>query len=213
MMPSPPLAKGRVITDQATLARAGCPARPDQLYAFKVFNELNARKPEEVNVFRGLMSNRVFLYVIAFTACVQVLLVELCGSFTSTVHLAWYKWLLCIGFGAVSMPLAAIIKFIPVPKQPIWSSWQQRDDLVFREGGSVMSMMLRQGSQKVDLQRSRSVKSTKFYTEFSVDNDKAPEPESCFLKLKKTICPLGVTPSASKDVENPNMRNNNQAWR
>ncbi|KAI5076551.1 hypothetical protein GOP47_0008616 [Adiantum capillus-veneris] len=178
----------------------------------KVCNELNARKPEEANVFRGLMANRVFLYVIAFTVAVQVLLVEFCGSFTSTVHLTWHRWLLCVALGAVSMPLAAIIKCIPVPKQPIWSSCQHRDDLVFRGGGSVMSMMLRQGSQKVDLQRSRSVKSTKFYTEFSVDGDKDSGPESCCVKLKKMLCPLGVTPSSSNDVENQNMRNNNQAW-
>ncbi|KAI5066196.1 hypothetical protein GOP47_0018820 [Adiantum capillus-veneris] len=179
----------------------------------QVFNELNARKPEEINIFQGLMTSRVFLYVIALTVAIQVLLVELCGSFTSTVHLPWHRWLLCVAFGAMSMPLGAIIKFIPVPKQPIWSSWQHRGDLVFREGGSVMSLMLRQGSQKVDLQKSRSVKSTKFYTEFSTDGENAPEPESFCLNLKKTFCPRGVTPSASNDVENPNMRNNNQAWR
>ena len=29
----------------------------------------------------------------------QVILVELCGSFTSTVNLSWHRWLLCIALG------------------------------------------------------------------------------------------------------------------
>lgn len=180
----------------------------------QVFNEVNARKPEEINVFKGIWTSKVFIYVIAGTVIVQVLLVEICGSFTSTVHLSWHRWLLCVAFGVVSMPLAAIIKCIPVPKQPIWSSWQHRDDLVFREGGSVMSMMLRQGSQKVDLQRTRSVKSTKFYTEFSLEGSTPlTDPDSCFQTFKRSICPLGIAPSASSDEENPNRRHSNEAWR
>ncbi|KAH7285103.1 hypothetical protein KP509_33G012900 [Ceratopteris richardii] len=180
----------------------------------QVFNEINARRMDELNVFTGLWNNKVFLYVILFTVVVQVLLVEFCGSFTSTVHLSWQRWLLCVGLGAGSVPLAAIMKCVRVPKRPVWSSWQNRDELVFREGGSVMSMMFRQGSQKVDLQRTRSVKSAKFYSDFTTNDTTASSPpDSCLQKLQKVICQLGTSPSASNDLENPGRRNNNEAWR
>ena len=37
----------------------------------QVFNELNARNMEDVNVLKGLLGNRIFLGVIVFTCVVQ----------------------------------------------------------------------------------------------------------------------------------------------
>ena len=39
----------------------------------QVFNEVNARKPDSMNVFDGLFTNKLFMYVILFTVTVQVL--------------------------------------------------------------------------------------------------------------------------------------------
>jgi hypothetical protein len=38
----------------------------------QVFNEINARKPDKINVLTGLFSNHLFLYVISFTSIAQV---------------------------------------------------------------------------------------------------------------------------------------------
>ncbi|KAH8939144.1 hypothetical protein BDL97_15G022200, partial [Sphagnum fallax] len=84
----------------------------------QVFNEINARKPDKINVLTGLFSNHLFLYVISFTSIAQVLIVEFAGNFTSTVKLDWQMWILCLILGVFSMPLAMLIKLIPVPDAP-----------------------------------------------------------------------------------------------
>ncbi|KAL2632288.1 hypothetical protein R1flu_016974 [Riccia fluitans] len=38
----------------------------------QVFNEVNARKPEDFNIFKGFFYNRLLLYVLIFTAGIQV---------------------------------------------------------------------------------------------------------------------------------------------
>lgn len=46
----------------------------------------------------------------------QVVIVEFLGTFASTVPLSWEFWVLSVVIGAVSMPIAAILKCIPVEK-------------------------------------------------------------------------------------------------
>lgn len=38
----------------------------------QVFNEINARKPDAFNVYEGLLTNKLFLNVMAFTCIMQV---------------------------------------------------------------------------------------------------------------------------------------------
>ncbi|XP_027344582.1 calcium-transporting ATPase 9, plasma membrane-type isoform X7 [Abrus precatorius] len=85
----------------------------------QIFNEFNARKPDEMNVFRGVTKNRLFMGIVGVTFILQIIIIEFLGKFTSTVRLDWKLWLasLCIGF--VSWPLAIAGKFIPVPKTPL----------------------------------------------------------------------------------------------
>ncbi|XP_057535535.1 calcium-transporting ATPase 9, plasma membrane-type-like [Amaranthus tricolor] len=85
----------------------------------QLFNEFNARKPEEMNVFKGVTSNRLFMGIIAVTLILQIVIIEFLGKFTSTVQLNWKLWLISIAVGMFSWPLAAIGKFIPVPKTPL----------------------------------------------------------------------------------------------
>ncbi|CAN8230013.1 unnamed protein product [Cochlearia groenlandica] len=85
----------------------------------QVFNEFNARKPDEINIFKGVLRNHLFVGIIAITIVLQVVIVEFLGTFASTTKLDWEMWLICIGIGSVSWPLAVVGKCIPVPKTPV----------------------------------------------------------------------------------------------
>ena len=54
--------------------------------------------------------------IIFATAAFQVVIVEFLGTFASTVPLNWQFWLLSVVIGAFSMPIAAILKCIPVER-------------------------------------------------------------------------------------------------
>lgn len=82
----------------------------------QVFNEFNARKLDEMNVFKGMTKNHLFMGIIGVTILLQVLIVEFLGKFTSTVRLNWKLWLVSLGIGFISWPLAVIGKLIPVPQ-------------------------------------------------------------------------------------------------
>ncbi|EFJ35914.1 hypothetical protein SELMODRAFT_78287 [Selaginella moellendorffii] len=111
----------------------------------QVFNEMNARNPEKLNVFKGFTSNRLFMGVILFTAIVQALLVEYGGTIVSTVHLEWNHWILCIILGAISLPLAALVKLIPIPDRPFseylifWRRKKHRKQKLLTRSGSKLS--------------------------------------------------------------------------
>ncbi|KAK7285638.1 hypothetical protein RJT34_20415 [Clitoria ternatea] len=82
----------------------------------QVFNEINSRDIEKINIFRGIFDSWVFLLIISATVAFQVVIVEFLGTFASTVPLIWQFWLLSLLIGAVSMPMAAILKCIPVER-------------------------------------------------------------------------------------------------
>lgn len=58
----------------------------------------------------------MFLGVMVCTVTFQVIIVEFLGNFASTVPLSWELWLVSILLGLVSMPLAVILKCIPVER-------------------------------------------------------------------------------------------------
>jgi len=82
----------------------------------QVFNEINSREMEKINVFRGMVTNWIFIAIIAATVLFQVVIVELLGTFASTVPLDWRLWLLSVGLGSVSLVVGAVLKCIPVAK-------------------------------------------------------------------------------------------------
>ncbi|KAK7336525.1 hypothetical protein VNO77_17068 [Canavalia gladiata] len=82
----------------------------------QVFNEINSRDIEKINVFRGMFDSWIFMLIIFATVIFQVVIVEFLGTFASTVPLNWQFWLLSVLIGAVSMPIAAILKCIPVQR-------------------------------------------------------------------------------------------------
>ncbi|CAN1198477.1 Calcium-transporting ATPase 10, plasma membrane-type [Linum perenne] len=68
----------------------------------QIFNEFNARKPDERNIFRGVTKNRLFIGIVAVTLILQVIIIEFIGKFTSTVKLNWKQWLISVAIGFVS---------------------------------------------------------------------------------------------------------------
>uniref|UniRef100_A0A7N0TGN1 Calcium-transporting ATPase n=1 Tax=Kalanchoe fedtschenkoi TaxID=63787 RepID=A0A7N0TGN1_KALFE len=82
----------------------------------QIFNEFNARKPDEFNVFKGVTKNRLFMGIIAVTIVLQVIIIEFLGKFATTTKLSWKYWLISIAIGFVSWPLAALGKLLPVPE-------------------------------------------------------------------------------------------------
>ncbi|PPR86327.1 hypothetical protein GOBAR_AA34357 [Gossypium barbadense] len=85
----------------------------------QIFNEFNARKPEEINCFKGVTKNYLFMGIIGFTFVLQIIIIEFLGKFTTTVRLNWKLWLVSLGIGIISWPLAIVGKLIPVPKTPV----------------------------------------------------------------------------------------------
>lgn len=85
----------------------------------QIFNEFNARKPDEINVFSGVTKNRLFMSIIGITFVLQILIIEFLGKFTSTVKLNWKQWVISIVIAIISWPLAVLGKLIPVPATPV----------------------------------------------------------------------------------------------
>ncbi|KAL3528503.1 hypothetical protein ACH5RR_007825 [Cinchona calisaya] len=85
----------------------------------QIFNEFNARKPEEFNVFTGVTKNKLFTGIVGTTLVLQIIIIQFLGKFTSTVRLDWQLWLVSIAIGLFSWPLAIIGKLIPVPETPL----------------------------------------------------------------------------------------------
>ncbi|VAI74230.1 unnamed protein product [Triticum turgidum subsp. durum] len=85
----------------------------------QIFNEFNARKPEERNVFKGVTKNHLFMGIVCVTTVFQILIVEFLGKFFKIVRLNWSLWLVSVAIGVVSWPLAYLGKFIPVPVRPL----------------------------------------------------------------------------------------------
>ncbi|KAG2594145.1 hypothetical protein PVAP13_5NG623400 [Panicum virgatum] len=80
----------------------------------QVFNEVNSREMEKINVFSGIFSSWIFSAVAGATAAFQVIIVELLGTFASTEHLSGRLWLTSVLIGSVSLMIGAILKLIPV---------------------------------------------------------------------------------------------------
>jgi len=88
----------------------------------QVFNEVNSREMEKINIFHGLIGNWVFLGVITATVVFQVVIVEFLGTFASTVPLSWQHWLVSVGLGSISLIIGVILKCIPVKSGEISGS-------------------------------------------------------------------------------------------
>lgn len=80
----------------------------------QVFNEINSREMDKINVFRGIFRNWIFVGILSATVIFQVLIVELLCTFANTVPLSSELWLFSIVLGSISMIISVILKCIPV---------------------------------------------------------------------------------------------------
>lgn len=84
--------------------------------SLQLFNEVNSRELEKINVLKGLGRNFIFLAIIAVCTIFQVVLVQYLGKFASTAPLTLAQFVACIALASIAMPVAAFVKTLPVPK-------------------------------------------------------------------------------------------------
>jgi len=81
----------------------------------QVFNEFNARSvTNELNSFKGVFTNVIFVGIIIVTVALQILIIEFGGSFMDTHPLSIAQWFACVLIGLLSVPLGFIQRIIPV---------------------------------------------------------------------------------------------------
>jgi len=88
-------------------------------FVYQVFNEINSRDIEKINVFHGMFNSWIFIIVMVSTVSFQAIIVEFLGTFASTVPLSWQLWVLSILIGSVGMLVSVILKRIPTEKRRI----------------------------------------------------------------------------------------------
>lgn len=87
-----------------------------------LFNEINSRKVHgERNVFKNLLSNRMFCIIWCSTFLAQFLIAQFGGNWFSTKALTEYQWLLCLGLGVSELAFGQLVATIPTKKcLPKW---------------------------------------------------------------------------------------------
>ncbi|KAL1525202.1 hypothetical protein AB1Y20_020072 [Prymnesium parvum] len=77
-----------------------------------LFNEVNARMLQgELNVFKGMMNNRLFCIIMFITFSLQVLMTEFGDNFFKTRPLTLYQWGICVACGAITWPWQVLVSF------------------------------------------------------------------------------------------------------
>ncbi|XP_047955968.1 calcium-transporting ATPase 2, plasma membrane-type-like [Salvia hispanica] len=81
----------------------------------QLFNEVNSREMEKINVLQGILNNHVFASVVGSTVLFQIIIVEFFGTFANTTPLTMRQWKASIFIGFLGMPIAVILKtLIPI---------------------------------------------------------------------------------------------------
>jgi Ca2+ transporting ATPase len=124
----------------------------------QIFNMINSRKiNDEINVFKGIFHNKMFLIIFGVITIVQFVIVQFTQDVFQVARdgLAWHQWLLCIGFGLLVFPVDLFAKFIPEKFFPELGK-KKRDPL--KDSGSLnfrrkrsATMTLRNPKSTIDL--------------------------------------------------------------
>ncbi|KAK4426417.1 Calcium-transporting ATPase 2, plasma membrane-type [Sesamum alatum] len=80
----------------------------------QLFNEVNSREMEKVNVLKGILNNYVFVSVLGSTVLFQIIIIEYLGTFANTTPLTLMQWFVCVFIGFLGMPIAVVLKYIPL---------------------------------------------------------------------------------------------------
>ncbi|KAK4347897.1 hypothetical protein RND71_034236 [Anisodus tanguticus] len=76
----------------------------------QLFNEVNSREMEKVEVWEGILDNYVFVTVIGVTLFFQIIIIEYLGTFANTIPLSLGQWFLSVFFGFLGMPISVGLK-------------------------------------------------------------------------------------------------------
>ncbi|KAI8914912.1 hypothetical protein DFJ77DRAFT_463922 [Powellomyces hirtus] len=81
----------------------------------QVFNEINARSiSQDLNIFKGIMKNRIFQGIFIATVILQAIIVQFGGPvFKTEGGLNGIQWLICLAIGAGSLPVGVLIRLLP----------------------------------------------------------------------------------------------------
>lgn len=80
----------------------------------QIFNELNNRRLDNrLNVFERVHRNYWFLGINAVMVGGQVLIIFVGGAAIGVTPLDGVQWAVCLGFGVLCIPWAAVLKFVP----------------------------------------------------------------------------------------------------
>lgn len=92
----------------------------------QVFNEINSRQMEKLNVFKNTLNNKVFIGVISSTVVFQAIMVEFLGKLANTVPLNKEQWLTSVFIGFFSLPTAILVKLPLVAAQKVPKSYNRQ---------------------------------------------------------------------------------------
>lgn len=76
----------------------------------QLFNEVNSREMEKIEVWEGMLDNYVFVTVIGVTLFFQIIIIEYLGTFANTTPLSFFQWFVSVFFGFLGMPIAVHLK-------------------------------------------------------------------------------------------------------
>jgi len=80
----------------------------------QIFNQINNRRLDnKFNIFEGISRNWFFIGINIITICGQVIIVFVGSSALSTVRLDSTQWGISLLLGALSLPIAVLIRLIP----------------------------------------------------------------------------------------------------
>uniref|UniRef100_A0A915AW34 Calcium-transporting ATPase n=1 Tax=Parascaris univalens TaxID=6257 RepID=A0A915AW34_PARUN len=79
-----------------------------------LFNEINSRNVHnERNIFKGLISNKIFCIIWSSTFLAQVLIVQFGGAWFSTAELTVKQWIVCLLLGISTLLWGQVNCFVP----------------------------------------------------------------------------------------------------
>ncbi|KAJ3193034.1 hypothetical protein HK101_005554 [Irineochytrium annulatum] len=80
----------------------------------QVFNEINCRViGKSLNVFKNVHRNSMFISIVVGTIITQIIIVEFGSTAFKTTKLDGRDWGICLGFGAASLVVGALIRLLP----------------------------------------------------------------------------------------------------
>jgi len=145
----------------------------------QIFNEFNARRlGDEKNMFSNLFGNYIFVGVLIFTACAQVLIVEVGGNAFQTTRLNGKQWAFCFVVGAIAIPLGFLIRCIPTPPEPILTPEQLAEKNAKRQKGEEKPLLVSEKDvELVETEKGKKDKEHVIEIEKRPNNDDDNSPE------------------------------------